>query len=124
MNLLNLFTESWLLLLGLLVVASHFCVVARWLWHLWRGGGGTAGGGSSSTVPPPSLPPPPTAAAAAVGGPQGPKPCPQQVTVKLADTDSLERILKKLIELEKLMKQKGTSVSESASHRLLPYWHG
>ena len=103
-DVMNLLSENWLLLLGLLVIASHFCVVARWLWHLWHGGGGgTAGGGSSSTVPPPLLPPPPTAAAAAVGGPQ-------QVTVKPADSDSLEKIVKKLVELE-LMKEKRTSKS-------------
>ena len=81
------------------------------MWH--GGGGGTAGGGSSSTVPLPSLPPPPTAAAAAVGGPQGP----QQVMIKPVDSDSLEKIMKKLIELEKLMKEKRSSVSECASHR-------
>ena len=91
------------------MTASHLCVVtvvARWRWHSWRGGGGgTAGDGSSSTVPPPSQPPPPTAAV--VGGPQ-------QVTVKPADSDSLEKIVKKLMELEKLLKEKRTSESESA----------
>ena len=98
---MDLLLSDWLLLLGLLVTASHLCViivVARWLWHSWRGGGGTAGDGLSSTVPPP-----PTAA----GGPQ-------QVTVKPADLDSLEKIVKKLMELEKLLKEKRTSESESA----------
>ena len=108
-------SENWLLLLVLLVVCCNCCAMARWLcsWllHFWHGGGGTGGGSSSNTT---TAPRPPIAAAAA-SGPQPPGPQ-QQVT---ADSDSLDKILKKLADLEKIVKDncKKSSESECAHHR-------
>ena len=77
---------------------------------LWPDGCGTCG--AVVVVPVAAHHPlqPPTAAAATASGRQ------QHVMVKPVDSDSLEKILKKLAELEKMVNEK-TSKSESACHR-------